>query len=129
MQTPSAKIISKFWKFCDQIGSNPTNENSNHMIPFKEVIHKFKSYSRHQLYAKTLVKDIELLPNDIILKIYKIDSERKFQRVLNELTDINKTGNMFQSLLQKIISIKRKQSCISLMWINNHHIKQLDVKV
>lgn len=129
MLTPSAKIISKFWKFCDQIGCNPTNENSNYMIPFEEAIHKFKTYSRHQLYAKTLVKKIELLPNDIIFKIYKIDSKRKFQRVLNELTDINNTGNMFQSLLQKITCIKKKKSCISLMWINNHHIKQLDVKV
>lgn len=129
MLTPSAKIISKFWKFCDQIGTNPTNENSYYMLPFKEAVKKFKLYSRDQIIAKRLVKRLEILPNDIIFQIYKIDNERKYRKVLNELIDINTTGNKFQSLSQKITSIKRKQSCISLLWMNNHHVRQLDVKV
>ena len=129
MLTPSAKMISTFWKFCDQIGTNPTNENSYYMLPFKEAVKKFKLYSRDQIIAKRLVKRLELLPNDIIFQIYKIDNERKYRKVLNELIDINTTGNKFQSLSQKITSIKRKQSCISLLWMNNHHVRQLDVKV
>lgn len=128
--TPSADIISKFWRFCDKLKSNPNTMYRSGMMPFITVLRKYKDYIEWNANRVNWISKMnKALPIELVMYIHKIEFDRKYRKVMNELIDIDRSDSIFLTVSNKVTMIKNGRCSFSMLWVVDKHKNELDIVV